>query len=117
MMNISDSLLIEELRKKDAQSTIENIIKIRENVSPILGRISAFFTDYTTYYILLVNDSSTISLLFYLHIGGQTPASFRLAPNLAVRYGITSQWKVPSYLIRVWPGGQGHHVVHTGLLK
>ena len=33
IMNISDSLLIEELRKKDAQSTIENIIKIRENES------------------------------------------------------------------------------------
>ena len=48
-MNISDSLLIEELRKKDAQSTIENIIKIRANVSPILGRISAFFTDYTNH--------------------------------------------------------------------
>jgi HD superfamily phosphodiesterase len=48
-MNISDSLLIEELRKKDAQSTIENISKIRENVSPILGRISAFFTDYTNH--------------------------------------------------------------------
>ncbi len=48
-MNMSDSLLIEELRKKDAQSTIENITKIRENVSPILGRISAFFTDYTNH--------------------------------------------------------------------
>jgi hypothetical protein len=48
-MNISDSLLIEELRKKDAQSTIENITTIRENVSPILGRISAFFTDYTNH--------------------------------------------------------------------
>ncbi len=48
-MNISDSLLIEELRKKDAQTTIENIRKIRENVSPILGRISAFFTDYTNH--------------------------------------------------------------------
>jgi ubiquinone/menaquinone biosynthesis C-methylase UbiE len=30
----------------------------------------------TTYYILLVNDSSTISLLFYTHIGGQTPSLF-----------------------------------------
>ena len=51
------------------------------------------------------------------YIGGQTPASFFLAPNLAVRYGFTSLWKVPSYLIRVWPGGQGHHVVYTGLLE
>ncbi len=48
-MNMPYSLLIEELRKKDAQTTIENIIKIRENVSPILGRISAFFTDYTNH--------------------------------------------------------------------
>jgi hypothetical protein len=71
----------------------------------------------TTYYILLVNDSSTISLLFYPHTGGQTPASFYLAPNLAVRYGFIHLGGVPSYLIRVWPGGQGHHVVHTGLLK
>jgi len=55
-----------------------------------------------------------ISLLFYRHIGGQTPASFHLAPNLAVRYGIIRLGEVPSYLIRVWPGGQGHHVVYTG---
>ena len=48
-MNILDSLLIKELRKRDAQSIIENIMKIRENVSPILGRISAFFTDYTNH--------------------------------------------------------------------
>jgi hypothetical protein len=64
----------------------------------------------------LVNDSSMISPLFYLHIGGQTPASFYLAPNLAVRYGFIRLGGVPSYLIRVWPGRQGHHVVHTGLL-
>jgi len=49
MMNISDSLLIEELQKKDVQSTIENIIEIRGNVSPILARIGAFFTDYTNH--------------------------------------------------------------------
>ena len=48
-MNISDSLLIEELRKKDAQSTIDNIMLLRERVSPILGRIAAFFTDYTNH--------------------------------------------------------------------
>jgi hypothetical protein len=48
-MNILDSLLIKELRKKDAQSTIENIMRIREKVSPILGRISTFFTDYTNH--------------------------------------------------------------------
>ena len=48
-MKIADSLLIEELRNKDAHSIIENIMKIRENVSPILGRISAFFTDYTNH--------------------------------------------------------------------
>ncbi len=64
----------------------------------------------------LVNDSSMISPLFYLHIGGQTPAPFYLAPNLAVRYGFIRLGGVPSYLIRVWPGRQGHHVVHTGLL-
>ena len=51
------------------------------------------------------------------HIGGQTPASFYLAPNLAVRYGFIRLGGVPSYLIRVWPGRQGHHVVYTGLLK
>ena len=49
----------------------------------------------------LVNDSSTISLLFHLHIGGQTPAPFYLAPNLAVRYGFIRLGGVPSYLIRV----------------
>jgi len=65
----------------------------------------------------LVNDSRTISPLFYLHIGGQTPAPFYLAPNLAVRYGFIRLGGVPSYLIRVWPGRQGHHVVHTGLLQ
>jgi len=48
-MDISDSLLIEELRKKDAHSTIENIMKVRANVSPVLGRIGAFFTDYTNH--------------------------------------------------------------------
>ncbi len=48
-MNILDSLLIKELRKRDAQGTIENIMRIREEVSPILGRISTFFTDYTNH--------------------------------------------------------------------
>ena len=48
-MNISGSLLIEELRRKDAQSVIENIEKVRNNVSPILGRISSFFSDYTNH--------------------------------------------------------------------
>ena len=64
---------------------------------------------------LKVNSSGCISLLFS-HIGGQTPASFYLAPNLAVRYGLIRLSGVPSYRIRVWPGGQGHHVVYTGLL-
>ncbi len=40
-----------------------------------------------------------------------------LATKLAFRCGFNPQEKVPSYFIRVWPGGQGHHVVYTGLLK
>ena len=67
--------------------------------------------------ILLQSITPTTYILPQYHIGEQTPASFFLAPNLAVRYGFTPKEKVPSYFIRVWPGGQGHHVVHTGLLK
>ena len=58
-----------------------------------------------------------IDSLSQCNIGGLTLASFFLAPNLAVRYGPAPQEEVPSYSIRVWPGGQGHHAVHTGLLK
>jgi hypothetical protein len=67
--------------------------------------------------ILLQSITPTTYILPQYHIGEQTPASFFLAPNLAVRYGFTPKEKVPSYFIRVWPGGQGHHVVYTGLLK
>ena len=71
----------------------------------------------TTYYILKVNSSGGNFFYSWLAPSGQTPASFYLAPNLAVRFGIIPILSgVPSYLIRVWPGGQGHHVVHTGLL-
>jgi len=48
-MKISDSLLIGELRKRGAQSTIENIMSVRGKVSPIVGRISTLFTDYTNH--------------------------------------------------------------------
>ena len=56
------------------------------------------------------------TFLFHYHTGGQIPVSFSLAPKLAFRYGLTPQEKVPSYFIRVWPGGQGHHVMYTGSL-
>ena len=69
----------------------------------------------TTYYIALANGSDDLNLITVL--AGRPHSSFFPAPNLAFRYGVTPQWKVPSYLIRVWPGGQGHHVVHTGLLR
>jgi len=65
---------------------------------------------------LQVNGSGSISYPL-LTSGGQTLASLYLAPNLAVRSGLTPKKEVPSYLIRVWPGGQGHHVVYTGLLN
>jgi HD superfamily phosphodiesterase len=48
-MNIPSSLLIEELHRRNAQGTIENIDKVRNKVSPILGRISSFFADYTNH--------------------------------------------------------------------
>jgi hypothetical protein len=60
-----------------------------------------------------VNSSDRFPLSF--HTGGQTPACLYLAPNLAVRFGIIPILSgFPSYLIRVWPGRQGHHVVYTG---
>jgi hypothetical protein len=49
-------------------------------------------------------------------IGRAAPAPVSLAPHLASRYGVTRLREAPSYFIRVWPGGRGHHVVRTGLL-
>ncbi len=48
-MDMKDSLLIKEIQKRNNTGIIENIMKIRENVSPILGRISTFFVDYTNH--------------------------------------------------------------------
>ena len=74
-----------------------------------------FLTEQHT--ILIQSMTPTTYLLPQYHIGEQTPASFFLAPNLAVRYGFTPQEEVPSYLIRVWPRGQGHHVVYNGFAQ
>ena len=80
-----------------------------------LLNISALYL--TTYYILLHKWLRYISTLLIFTSVGRPIASFHLAPNLAVRYEITPiKSGVPSYLIRVWPGGQGHHVVYTGWL-
>jgi hypothetical protein len=68
----------------------------------------------TSYYLVLVNSPS--SSFFILKVSGGRPhASIFLVPKIAVRYGfIPILSGVPSYIIRVWPGGRGRHDVHTG---
>ena len=74
------------------------------------GISDAEFEQATTYYIVSVNGSGN-NFIYQQDIGGQIPASNSLAPNLAFRFGLTPVEEFPSYFIRVWPGGQGHHVV------
>jgi len=53
-MDMKDSLLIKELQKRNNMGIIENIMKVREKASPILGRISNFFliTQIMTFHIV-----------------------------------------------------------------
>jgi hypothetical protein len=53
------------------------------------------------------------SVVNFLSSGGRPHASISLVPKIADRYGIIQILSgVPSYIIRVWPEGRGHHDVH-----
>ena len=70
----------------------------------------------TTYYILLVKGPSNTTSVLSSHRWADHSLSFP-GSQLSCQIRVHPPGGVPSYLIRVWPGGQGHHVVPTGLAR